>query len=148
MALLGIDLGGTKLGIAVFTEDGNLLHKEIIFLHSRKGPEIGKLIARQISGRLRADHREHPAIQSIGRTIQRAKPYRIEAGKGGGEGTAMNVTVGIASRRTIVLTGTIGIRSIRGAARDTEGGAQGVGFPKAKGTPSGSLNGNHLDKDT
>lgn len=69
MALLGIDLGGTKLGIAVFTEDGNLLHKEIIFLHSRKGPEIGKLIARQISGRLRADHREHPAIQSIGISV-------------------------------------------------------------------------------
>ena len=48
MAVLGIDLGGTKLAIAVFSQDGNMLRKEIVALDNRKGEEAGELICGQI----------------------------------------------------------------------------------------------------
>jgi glucokinase len=44
MALLGIDLGGTKLASALFAEDGSILSKEFVPLEERAGPEVGKLI--------------------------------------------------------------------------------------------------------
>lgn len=48
MALLGIDLGGTKLAVAAFTEDGKILRKDNIPLGNRTGSEVGKLITGQI----------------------------------------------------------------------------------------------------
>ena len=48
MSLLGIDLGGTKLAIAVFSETGKILHKETIALENRKGTEVGNLITSRI----------------------------------------------------------------------------------------------------
>lgn len=45
MALLGIDLGGTKLAIAIFAEDGGLIFKEAFALENRSGSEVGKFIA-------------------------------------------------------------------------------------------------------
>ena len=48
MALLGIDLGGTKLASAIFNETGEILHKEVLALNNRKGKEVGELIATQI----------------------------------------------------------------------------------------------------
>ncbi len=48
MALLGIDLGGTKLSLAVFSEAGDLLHKKTILIEKRKGDEVGDLIANEI----------------------------------------------------------------------------------------------------
>ncbi len=44
MALLGIDLGGTKLAMAVFSREGEILYKESIPLQERKGTEVGTLI--------------------------------------------------------------------------------------------------------
>jgi len=44
MALLGIDLGGTKLASALFAEDGTILLKESVPLEDRAGQEVGKLI--------------------------------------------------------------------------------------------------------
>jgi glucokinase len=44
MALLGIDLGGTKLALGLFNNDGKLLHKETVALNNRKGNEVGELI--------------------------------------------------------------------------------------------------------
>ncbi|MBI5008110.1 MAG: ROK family protein, partial [Bacteroidia bacterium] len=40
MALLGIDLGGTKLAIAVFRNDGELLQKDSVALEKRTGIEV------------------------------------------------------------------------------------------------------------
>ena len=48
MALLGIDLGGTKLASAVFTEDGSVLLKESIPLEYCIGSEVGKLMTDNI----------------------------------------------------------------------------------------------------
>src|SRR6185312_367928 len=44
MALLGIDLGGTKLATGLFNNDGKLLNKKFIVLEKRKGCEVGELI--------------------------------------------------------------------------------------------------------
>lgn len=48
MALLGIDLGGTKLAAAVFTDDGSMLHKTSTYLEGRTGAEAGRLITEHI----------------------------------------------------------------------------------------------------
>jgi glucokinase len=42
-----MDLGGTKLATALFSEDGELLSKESIALGSKTGDEVGKLILNQ-----------------------------------------------------------------------------------------------------
>lgn len=49
MALLGLDLGGTKISLAVFNENGDILEKETIALNKRKGKEVGELIEKQIN---------------------------------------------------------------------------------------------------
>ncbi len=48
MSVLGIDLGGTKLATALFSEAGSLLSKEVIALDKRKGAEVGKLITEHV----------------------------------------------------------------------------------------------------
>ena len=48
MTALGIDLGGTKLSLAVFTEQGNILLKKTVTLQQREGRQVGDLIAEEI----------------------------------------------------------------------------------------------------
>ena len=45
MTLLGIDLGGTKLALAIFSEGGKIFFKEAFALGDRKGSEVGKFIS-------------------------------------------------------------------------------------------------------
>ncbi len=61
MAVLGLDLGGTKLAAAVFTGDGEIVHKEKTALENRRGDEAGALIAQRVKKFLSA-HK----IDSIG----------------------------------------------------------------------------------
>ena len=49
MAVLGIDLGGTKLLVGVFSESGELLRKEKANLENRKGAEVGAFITQKIN---------------------------------------------------------------------------------------------------
>lgn len=44
MPVLGIDLGGTKLATALFSESGELISKEVIALEQRTGTQVGALI--------------------------------------------------------------------------------------------------------
>ncbi len=44
MALLGIDLGGTKLALGLFNVAGKILYKDTIALKNRKGKQVGELI--------------------------------------------------------------------------------------------------------
>jgi len=64
MAILGIDLGGTKLAVGVFSEDGKILSKEIIPLGSRAGKDVGFLITNAIS-----KHFKISSIESIGVSV-------------------------------------------------------------------------------
>lgn len=66
MALLGIDLGGTKLALAVLSNEGQLLHKQSIPLHGREGKEVSDLIIRNF---LELSENDHYAINSIGISI-------------------------------------------------------------------------------
>ncbi|MEO5651053.1 MAG: ROK family protein, partial [Ginsengibacter sp.] len=78
MALLGLDLGGTKLALAIFNEKGKLLHKETIGLENRRGTEVGNLITSQIL-KLRdvASLKEDP-VTSIGISVPGI--YRMKTG--------------------------------------------------------------------
>ncbi|MDO8501916.1 MAG: ROK family protein [Gemmatimonadaceae bacterium] len=49
MTFAGVDLGGTKLAAAAFTDDGELLHRESIALAGRDGADVGALIAERIN---------------------------------------------------------------------------------------------------
>ena len=65
MTVLGIDLGGTKLALAVFSEDGSLVREETSMLAGRTGGEVGVLIAEQVTEFLNKDHE----ISSIGACV-------------------------------------------------------------------------------
>ena len=69
MALLGIDLGGTKLAAAVFTENGEPASKEVISLGGREGAEAGALITSTIKRLLNAYALEGSRIESIGISV-------------------------------------------------------------------------------
>jgi glucokinase len=45
MALLGIDLGGTKIAFALFDNAGDIISKQTIQIDRRRGSEVGNLIA-------------------------------------------------------------------------------------------------------
>lgn len=62
MTALAIDLGGTKLSLAVFTQKGRMVVKQTCAVEKRAGAEVGDLIAEQVTAILsdRAD------IESIG----------------------------------------------------------------------------------
>ena len=45
MAYIGVDLGGTKLASAAFTDRGELLYRESVPLAERRGGDVGSLIA-------------------------------------------------------------------------------------------------------
>ncbi len=55
MPFVGVDLGGTKLAAAVFTDSGELLHRESIPLAGREGTAVGSLIAERVR-HLTAEH--------------------------------------------------------------------------------------------
>jgi glucokinase len=55
MPIAGIDLGGTKLAVAAFADDGELIYRDSIPLGNRTGEAVGALIAQE-ARRLRADH--------------------------------------------------------------------------------------------
>ena len=62
MAVLGIDLGGTKLSLGVFKETGEIIIKQTASIENRGGSEVANLIDDQIRKILRT----HENIQSIG----------------------------------------------------------------------------------
>jgi glucokinase len=67
MAVLGIDLGGTKLAIAAFTEKGQILAKETVALGDREGTEVGSLVSEQVKKHLHT--KEAGRITSIGVSV-------------------------------------------------------------------------------
>jgi glucokinase len=74
MHALGIDLGGTKLSLAVFTEQGDVVLKKTIALEKRKGFQVGDLITHEIEKTTTV----HRNIQSIGMAVPGI--YRQETG--------------------------------------------------------------------
>lgn len=58
MAVIGVDLGGTKLAVAGLTTEGRVLHRAVVALAHRTGPAVGALVVEEtlrLRGRLMAD---------------------------------------------------------------------------------------------
>jgi glucokinase len=64
MAVIGIDLGGTKITGAIFDDNGNMLHKVFSLLEYKQGDEVGALVKNTIDS-LVALHNAAD-IQSVG----------------------------------------------------------------------------------
>lgn len=66
MHLLGIDLGGTKLALCLFTGDGDVAWEKTIALNGRQGAEVGALITSETSNILQHQQQLGVAVHSIG----------------------------------------------------------------------------------
>jgi glucokinase len=60
MTFLAADLGGTKLAVAAFTDDGEVISREVSPLGSRSGGAVGSLVAERLK-RLSAEYRSEAA---------------------------------------------------------------------------------------
>ena len=69
MALLGIDLGGTKLASAIFSNDGDILQKDIVAVGNRTGSAVGMLITEQIKNTILKGKADGSNIESIGISV-------------------------------------------------------------------------------
>lgn len=69
MALLGIDLGGTKLAAAVFTTEGVLLHEDAVLLEHRTGAAVGALILRLVDEFVTTQEKKGNPIRAIGVSV-------------------------------------------------------------------------------
>lgn len=76
MLLLGIDLGGTKLAMALFSGSGEISSGKAVALEGRKGSEVGSLITAMISGYLTCPAGD--AVTAIGVSVPGI--YRSENG--------------------------------------------------------------------
>ena len=56
MTFIGADLGGTKLAVAAFTGDGDVIEREVTPLDARKSDAVGSLVLERV-GRMREKHR-------------------------------------------------------------------------------------------
>ncbi|MFC2084976.1 ROK family protein [Bacteroidota bacterium] len=69
MAVIGLDLGGTKLSSAMFNNEGEILFKDKVALGTREGNEVGDLIKKQISTILDLKNRGRDEIKAIGVSV-------------------------------------------------------------------------------
>jgi glucokinase len=69
MALLGIDLGGTKLALAILSVEGKILYKDTAALENRKGSEVGKLITDSVISMIATAKSSGISINSIGISV-------------------------------------------------------------------------------
>jgi glucokinase len=76
MSLLGIDIGGTKIAFALFSEDGALLSKETTLLENRKGCEVGELITGTISNIQNRQALSGNNIMSVGLSVPGIYRYK------------------------------------------------------------------------
>ncbi len=69
MALLGIDIGGTKIAFAVFDNAGNLISVESVPLSGRGGKEASRLVTDGIDSLLSRHERSVHRIEAIGVSV-------------------------------------------------------------------------------
>ncbi len=69
MTLLGIDLGGTKLALAIFSEEGKIMFKEVFAIGDRKGSDVGKFITDNTLKFLQYAEMQGTHIDSVGISV-------------------------------------------------------------------------------
>jgi glucokinase len=69
MSLLGIDLGGTKLATAIFSEEAELLKQECLPLEKRSGAAVGALLTAQVSKLMQEQLQKGDPVVAIGACV-------------------------------------------------------------------------------
>jgi glucokinase len=69
MAVLGLDLGGTKLSAALFNTEGIIVHRDVELLQGRKGHQVGMLLEHNIKKYLKIADSSEFTINAIGISI-------------------------------------------------------------------------------
>lgn len=79
MAVLGVDLGGTKLATALFSEGGTLISKDVVGLERRAGEAVGELVRDAVARNIRSADEPVRAIGVSVPGIARAKTGTVWA---------------------------------------------------------------------
>lgn len=66
MAVIGIDLGGTKITGALFDENGTILCQVSCLLEGRKGSEVGRLVLHTIDELIERPEGRRDAVEALG----------------------------------------------------------------------------------
>ncbi len=66
MAVIGLDLGGTKLSGAIFNEAGKILYKDLLPLKGREGKDVGDLVKTTVKNLLEAGDEKEVHINALG----------------------------------------------------------------------------------
>jgi len=69
MAVIAVDLGGTKIATALLNEEGHIHHKDVALIESRRGLEVGTLIIEQIQALLAIGAKRKITIKGIGVSV-------------------------------------------------------------------------------
>jgi glucokinase len=69
MAVIGLDLGGTKLAAAIFTEGGDIVRRTQCALGGRAGVEVGRLIVDQLAELVEHGRRQGLSVQAVGISV-------------------------------------------------------------------------------
>ena len=66
MAVIAIDLGGTKLAGAIFDRDGKISGKAVVSLEGRQGRAVGELFAPELTELLHLARAQRIKVSAIG----------------------------------------------------------------------------------
>src|SRR4051812_26141010 len=69
MAVIGLDLGGTKLAAALFSDDGDILHRSHCALESRAGVDVGRLVTEQTAELTSHARGRRQSIRAVGVSV-------------------------------------------------------------------------------
>lgn len=76
MSVIALDLGGTKLSGAVFSEQGEILIRDSCKLEGRKGDEVGELIQQLVKQLLSQASQQAISIRAVGICVPGISYYR------------------------------------------------------------------------
>lgn len=79
MAVIGLDLGGTKLASAIFSENGEILHRAVFPLDKRSGADVGALLSQSVTELLDVSRDHNWLVKSIGVSVPGI--YYADSGK-------------------------------------------------------------------
>jgi glucokinase len=64
--VIGMDLGGTKLAAALFSQEGEIIHRTEVLLEGKEGPEVGALLIQTLLEMLSSASKRDHSISSVG----------------------------------------------------------------------------------
>jgi glucokinase len=69
MAVIGLDLGGTKLAAALFSDGGDIVHRSQRALEGRSGDDVGRLITDQVTELTSHAREQGHSIRAVGVSV-------------------------------------------------------------------------------